>query len=515
MVLISGGPLGGPPGGCAGRGAAVLEARGISKTYPGGFTALRGVDVALRRGEIHVILGENGAGKSTLLKILGGSLAPTGGEIYVEGRRRAFGHPREALRAGIAMAHQGGTLVPELSVEDNLRIASRSAGRSFEDVRSLVSEVLGEMGVGLRPAAPASSLSSGERQAVEVALAAALGERAVLLDEPTSLTGPSSASRLARVLRRLAGLGRGVAITTHKISEALMLGSSFAVLRGGTKVAELCAEEASPDLLLRLIFGEAPRPEGPDGRPRAPGPRGATVLRAEGLEVLSDEGIPVVRGATFEISRGEVVAVVSPEGGGGRELAEAVVGLRRPSRGRVVLAEGARAGYIPADNELALIPWMSVAMNAGLRLISRPSALGRPFLLRRALEALALEVVRESEARIPSLWSPVRALSGGNARRIAIWREILSGPDLLVAEHLSASLDFESARAARRAIRLAASRGSGVLVITGDPEEAVELGDRVCLLRDGLLLEAGGTRGADEIARELMGGAGLLGGSGA
>lgn len=459
----------------------VIEARNIWVTYPGGYTALSGIDLSIYGGEIHIILGENGAGKTTLLRVLSGSIRPSSGEIFVEGVRVAFRSPRDALKRGISMAYQGSSLIDELTVEENIYLLCNSCGI---DDRYALREISFRLDmVGYRkidPRARVSSLSPAEKQLLEILMATVAGRKAVLLDEPTSLMGPEISREALKIFRQEAINGKAVVITTHKIREAAGLGDRFTMLRRGSK-----AVEADPRSIFEKASSSLAESRGRSVREHG-GSGGEAILRARDLSVASDRGDLVLKKASFDLYEGEVVIMAPLDGRGVEEIAETIYGVRKPASGEIWVKPGTRIGYVPSNIEKASLMTVSVAINASMRrLIETPISIKTVLIRDRDLEAYAELVARESRITIPSLRSPMRSLSGGNARRLVIWREALRKPDLMVIEEPLANLDSGSIDLLKSLVESLAIHGCSVLIVTSDPEDLVEMASRILLIREG------------------------------
>jgi len=475
----------------------VISARDLWKIYDGGYIALSGVDLDIYKGEIHVIVGENGAGKTTLLKIMSGAVKPTRGSIIIEGVERAFRNPREALRAGISMAYQGFSVVDGLSIRENIQVIARSAGLEVEELVSGVVELVKRIGYTLDPGSKVSRLSLSEKQALEVSIAVNAGRLAVLLDEPTAFISPTHAQRVLEILREAADSGKAVVLTSHRVREVVRVGDRYTILKRGSRALTFERGGLGELEVLELLKSHLapPAPTNPNRGAGAVGAEaGEEILRAEGVSIYSDGGQAILKNASFSLRRGEILGIFSPDGRGVRELCEAVCGLRRPGSGSIYVKPGSRIRYIPGDYERASIPWMPVVINASLRLIlgSRSPVID----LRRVLDHAAT-VIRASRAVVPSVWGPLKSLSGGNARRIIAWREALDSPDILVVEEPSAGLDIASAEALAELITGVSSRGASVLVVTSDAEDLLRIRCRWLALSRGALVPLGSAGAVD------------------
>ncbi len=470
------------------RGIPIIVARDIWKTYDGGYTALSGVDLEIYSGEIHVLLGENGAGKTTLLKIISGALKPTRGVILIRGEKKIFRSPSEALRHGISMAYQGSSLIEELSVEENILIVARASGIRGRDLVELVARTMEDLGYSLDPSSRISSLSPSERQAIEVSIAINVGRLAVLMDEPTALMSSRSSRALLNILRRHADMGKAVVITSHKIREASEIGDRFTILKKGLRVTTIAREKLDGGNLIDILKSHM-YPNSYDShsmKAKVDIDPGGEILHVDSVSITNDKGVEILRNASFKLRRGEILSIVSIDGRGVREICETIYGLRKPASGRVYVKQGIRIRYIPGETSRASIPDMSVAINASLRSI----VVNRLALLNPDEIALkARKIIEASKASVPSIWKPLKSLSGGNARRVITWREAMDDPDLLIVEEPTANLDIASTESIVKLIRSTASRGAGVLVVTSDMEDPERIGGRWLALEEGVLVD--------------------------
>lgn len=469
-----------------------LETRALSKQF-GPTRANDRVSVCVARGEIVVLLGENGAGKSTLVQMLSGLLRPDGGEIVINGRVCHLHSPADAISAGVGTVYQQLALVPTFTVAEQLRLAGWSGNPT--DLPFDPEVPLGT---------PVGSLALGDRQRVEIARALLAARTALLLDEPTSILAPSGIDQLFTALRR-ASAERGIAIVliTHKIREALALADRIIVLRHGQVVGERVrrADGWSPETerdLLRLMFGDTVPRRGPAaaGLPGAAGPR----LEVTRLNVPAGTGRTALHGITFGILPGAVLDIVGIDGNGQRELAEALAGFISPTSGTIRLDGTDVTGWSPSrrhragvayltDDRLGegMVGTLTVAENLNLKRLGSPDVNHWGFLRRRAMRAAATRAIAERDVRPANPDAPVATLSGGNVQKVALARELSSGPRLLICNKPTYGLDVQTMLAVHDALREQAAAGAAVLVFSTEIEEALTLGDEIAVLRNGRL----------------------------
>jgi len=493
-----------------------IEMKSIRKVYPDGTVALRGVDFDVGRGEIVGLLGENGAGKTTLMKILSGLLPPTGGEIFVNGERVRFRNPSDALRRGIGMVHQFFALVPPYTAVENILLGQEAAGPlSFLDLdkaKKQLADLAEETGLKVPLDTPIEMLPVGVQQRVEILKVLYRGTDLLILDEPTSSLTPMEVDELFRVLRRLKEAGKAVVFITHKLREVLEISDRIVVLRNGLVTGRLPTAEATPEKLAVMMVGREVVPR-VSREERAPG---EPVLVVENLQVMSDSGTPAVKNLSFEVRAGEIFGVAGVEGNGQSELVQALTGLRPPQSGQIklngvdVIAFDPKALYklgvchIPEDKaRFGLALNFDVAENSILGRQWEPEFLqGMGRLNRRRIVEFAKRLMKTFNVIAPSVRTPVRSLSGGNQQRLVVGRELSKRPALVVAAHPTRGLDIDSTVYIRELLVRMRDEGKGVLLISADLDEILELSDRIAVMYEGEFLGVGK---AEELTKEEIG----------
>jgi simple sugar transport system ATP-binding protein len=473
---------------------------GISKTF-GSLRAVDNVSLRVRAGEVHALLGENGAGKSTLMNCLFGLCRPDSGKIKIAGREVAVGGPKAAIAHGVGMVHQHFKLIGSLTVADNVFMGrERTAGGVLtrrgaqrREVRALAER----HGMEADPEALVSSLSIGARQRVEILRALSQEVKILVLDEPTAVLAPQEVEALFLTLRRFVAAGLGIVLISHHLSEVLAVADRVSVLRGGRLVAEKPVSAVDEHELAELIVGKTLPRERP---PSARGKPGAAVLSVEELRVTDSRGKRMVDGVGFEVRAGEIVGVAGIAGNGQSELAEAISGIRQPDRGRVMVggqdvagrppAFGRRCGvaHIPEDrNGRGLGMSLPVAENLALaRLGGRK--LGWPFLRRAAVAANARELIDEFGIKVASLDMLAQRLSGGNAQKVVLARELSASPAVIIACEPVRGLDVAATEFVNAQMIRHRDRGAGVLLICSELPEVLGLADRVLVMFQGRIV---------------------------
>jgi simple sugar transport system ATP-binding protein len=469
----------------------------ISKRF-GETVANDRVDLTLRRGEIHALLGENGAGKSTLMNILSGVYMPDSGEIFIDGEKTRFRSPWDAVRRGIGMVHQHFQLVNAFSVLDNILLGATDSSLRLHrrEAAQRVEAVGRQHGLHIDPQALIWQLTVGQRQKVEILKLLYRGADFLLLDEPTSMLTPGEAADLYVALRRLADAGKYVVFITHKLREVAATADRVTVLRRGRVVASLGRSEASIQELGALMVGAAM----PAQRPISAGNFGNVVLKVQGGQAMADRGASGLKGVTLKLRAGEILGVAGVAGNGQVELAECVAGIRPLQQGQIWLnghdvtkanaLSRLRAGlrFVPEDRlGMGLVPQLDMTDNMLLRdYRERPLAKGM-WVSRRVARERAENLIRDYDVRTPGTATAVRSLSGGNQQKILIGREVLAEPVVFIVAQPTRGLDIAAARAVHDRLLDLRETGAGIILISEDLDEILQLSDRVMVLYDGAI----------------------------
>jgi general nucleoside transport system ATP-binding protein len=493
---------------------AAFEAVGVTKIFPG-VVANAGVDLALHRGEVHALLGENGAGKSTLASILTGLYRPDAGELRRDGVPITLRSPRDGLERGIGMVHQHFRLVDRFTVAENVALGDRSLPWrwSAPRIRATVTELAERYRLPVHADAVVGELSVGERQRVEIVKSLYRGADILLLDEPTAVLTPQEADALFETMRTMADDGKVVVFISHKLREVMAVSDRVTVMRDGHVVGDLAIADTDPAQLAELMVGRtvdlSPR--------RAAAPAGRPVLRVEGLSLDAVDGRGQLHDIDLTVHAGEIVGIAGVAGNGQRELAEAIAGLRSPTRGTVSLGfhditgQGPRAarvaglGYVPEDRlGTGLAPSLSVSDNLQL---TRPL----PFVLdRRAARSAATATIEAFDVRTTGPDAAVRTMSGGNAQKVLLARELdlREGATMaLVVASPTRGLDVGATEFVRDLLDQRRAEGCGILLISEDLDEVRALSDRILVLSGGrvVLERPGDTDDVTELGLAMAG----------
>ena len=492
-----------PDGGARGGEALAVELRGITKRFPG-VVANRDIDLRVRRGEVHAIVGENGAGKSTLMKTLYGEHRPDEGQIFVDGRAVSFRSPADAIAAGIGMVHQHFMLADNFTVLENIVLGSeptRGVRLDRAEARRRITEISDRYNLGLEPDTLLEDLGVGDRQRVEIAKVLYRDARILILDEPTAVLVPQEVDELFGNLAELKREGLTVIFISHKLDEVRKVADSITVIRRGTTVGEADPKTTTTKQLAEMMVGsELPSPE-----TRTSTVRETAVLELRDVTSLNADGRAVVDGVGLTVHEGEVVGIAGVEGNGQAELVDAIMGLRPLSAGTVLLHQGtelvditawstrarreAGLGFIPEDrHRQGMMLEATLWENRVLGHQTRPPAARGVFIDRKAARADTARIMQEYDVRAPGPDTMAAALSGGNQQKLIVGREMSSEPRLLIAAHPTRGVDVGAQAAIWNLLKEARAKGMGILLISADLDELIGLSDTLQVMLRGRLV---------------------------
>jgi ribose transport system ATP-binding protein len=477
------------------QGAPVLELHGITKSF-GGVEALRGVDFALRAGEIHGLVGENGAGKSTLMKIIAGAHADFSGRFMLDGRETRFRSARDALAAGIAMVHQELSVAPDLSVAENVFLGTQPTGRlglvQWRRMTQEAGEQLARLGVDVDPRQRMGDLPIGLQQLVEITRVLFSGARIVILDEPTSALSPPEVERLFGVLQRLRQDGRSIVFISHFIDDILRVSDLVTVFRNGRKVAEMPAAATDKGQLIHAMIGRGggELEESYTHDIVLPQPSAAPpVLEVSGLALGRS-----LRDVSLGVRSGEVLGIYGFMGSGQLDLARVLFGKLKPERGELAVggrkvklrstasARHAGIAYVPESRRSMLFHQEPVYKNVSISILGRISSV----LLRPSRErAIAQRQVQQLQIRPPRVELDLGMLSGGNQQKVGLAKWLTYPPKVLILCEPTRGMDVGAKTDVANIIRELRSRGLAIIVLSTEPETVLSLADRIVVLKRG------------------------------
>jgi general nucleoside transport system ATP-binding protein len=512
-----------------------VELIGITKAFPG-VLANDGISLAARRGEVHCLLGENGAGKSTLMNILSGMVRPDSGEVRLDGRAVDIPSPKHAIALGIGMVYQHTSLVPQLTVIENLMLGEVHGLRlNASAARDRLRELGGSIGLDVDPSATTGTLALGQQQQLEIIKALWRGSRVLILDEPTSMLTPQGVAELEQIIGRLKAQGLAVIFITHKLYEASSMGDRVSVLSRGRRVGTIepdelraASHEDLQERIVELMFGNqaarvADVVELTDEVEHESRPLLDDDLALELDHVTVDPG-PGEIGASdvsIQVRKSEIMGLAGVDGNGQRELAEAIAGQRPLAGGdvrlfghslaklRVAQREKLGLRYVTDDRlHEGTVPSLSVTMNIVLKQIGRPPYWARGRIRYPAIVAKARELISRFDIRTPSPETRVGALSGGNVQKVVLARELSFGPKVVVYSKPTYGLDVRTTKTVRQTIREQARQGVASIVISTDLDELLDLCDRIAVLSRGRIagVVANGPNAQQHVGELMVGG---------
>lgn len=492
-----------------------IELRGIGKRFPG-VVANHDVDVVIRPGTVHALVGENGAGKSTLMKILYGVQRPDDGEIVVDDAARSFRSPGDAIGVGIGMVFQHFMLADNLTVLENCVLGAERLHGIGRRARAAFVDLCARFGFDLDPDVLVEELGVAARQRLEVVKVLYRGAKVIILDEPTAVLVPQEVESLFANLRDLRASGHSVLFISHKLDEVLAIADDITVMRRGTTVGEAKPGEVTKHQLAELMVGsELPSPATTTSTVQE-----TVMLELRGVTLVEGERA-VLDGIDLAIRKGEVLGIAGVEGNGQTELVEAIMGLVRPTGGTILLGGSdvttastrarreAGIGYIPEDRHRhGLLLDSPLWENRILGHQTRPPSARGPWIDRRGARRDTDRIVEQYDVRTPSIDTNARALSGGNQQKLIVGREMSDEPVLLIAAHPTRGVDVGAQAAIWDQVRTARRGGLAVLLISADLDELIGLSDTIRVILRGRMAGtfAPGTVTPAELGAAMTGG---------
>jgi simple sugar transport system ATP-binding protein len=476
-----------------------LELKGITKRF-GSLVANDHIDVVVEPGQIHCLLGENGAGKSTLMNVLYGLYEPTEGQILIDDKPVTFRGPGDAMAAGIGMVHQHFMLVPVFTVAENVALGAETTTTggflNLDDTRRKIKEISDRYGFDVDPDAMVEDLPVGVQQRVEIIKALVRDAKVLILDEPTAVLTPQDTDELLDIMRQLKSHGTSIVFISHKLREVKAVSDTITVIRRG-KVVGSADPGASTTELASLMVGRAVNLT----LDKAPAKPQETTFQVKDLTVIAPSGQHVVDGISFDIARGEILAVAGVQGNGQTELTEAILGLHERAQGSILLdgeellgrsvkdVLNAGVGFVPEDRSVdGLIGTFSIAENLILDRYDRaPFAKGISMSPAKVLEN-AKTRIDEFDVRTPSGSLAAGTLSGGNQQKVVMARELSRPLRLFIASQPTRGVDVGSIEFLHKRIVAERDHGTPVMIVSTELDEVIELADRIAVLYKGKLV---------------------------
>ena len=479
----------------------LLRMEHVSKRF-GDFYANRDINLSVRKGEVHTLLGENGAGKSTLMNVLIGLYQPTEGKIFLNGKEVRIDSPAQAVKLGIGMVHQHFMLVEAMTVFENIILGDRNTKGIFIDKEARKKEILElaeRYGLDVELDRPITEIAVGAQQRVEILKTLYRGAELLILDEPTAALTDIEVEGLFQIIHKLTEEGKSVIFISHKMREVLQISDRITILRTGEVITTLDRSETDGQELANLMIGRelAPSHYGKVEEPGDP------VIQMRSVDYHKESKHAGLSGVSLTVGRGEIVGIAGVDGNGQSQLAQVVTGVLTPDGGEVdrkgsKVAQFTPNGFIlenvshiPEDrNKMGLIGNMSVKDNIVLKATDSPefsSAKGY-FLKKKAIRDYALKMQEKYDIRCTSVEQETRNLSGGNQQKVILARELEGSPDLLVAVHPTRGLDIGATRFVHDTMIEARDKGCGVLLISADFDEILEVSDRIVVMFEGQIM---------------------------
>ncbi|MBO0445178.1 ABC transporter ATP-binding protein [Enterococcus ureilyticus] len=477
----------------------VIEMRNITKQF-GTFKANDNINLTVRPGEIHALLGENGAGKSTLMNILSGLLEPTSGEIFMNGSKVSINGPTTANHLGIGMVHQHFMLVDAFTVTENIVLGSEPTKVGILDRKKATAEikrVSEQYGLSVDPGAYIRDISVGAQQRVEILKTLYRGADVLIFDEPTAVLTPQEIDELIDIMRGLVQEGKSIILITHKLDEIKKVADRCTVIRRGQSIDTVNVRDVSSQQLADMMVGRSVsfNTEKKIAEPKE------VVLSIKDLVVKESRGLEAVKGLSLDVRAGEVVGIAGIDGNGQTELIQALTGLRKADSGSVELRgeaitnkhpraiTEAGVGHVPEDrHKYGLILDMSLAENIALQTYYKKPLSNTGVLNYKQINSYARRLIEEYDVRTVNELVPAKALSGGNQQKAIIAREIDRDPDLLIVSQPTRGLDVGAIEYIHKRLIEQRDKEKAVLVVSFELDEILNVSDRIAVIHAGKIV---------------------------
>ncbi|NQH96928.1 ABC transporter ATP-binding protein [Streptococcus suis] len=476
----------------------VIEMREITKIF-GEFVANDHINLNVRRGEIHALLGENGAGKSTLMNMLAGLLEPTSGEIVINGQPVNIDSPSRAAHLGIGMVHQHFMLVDAFTVAENIILGSETTKGGVIDLKKAIVEIKElsqKYGLEVDPTAKVADISVGAQQRVEILKTLYRGADLLIFDEPTAVLTPAEIAELLKIMKTLVSEGKSIILITHKLDEIRAVADTVTVIRRGKSIETVPVGDATNQDLAEWMVGRSVSFK----TDKIPANPKEVILSIKDLVVNENRGIPAVKGLNLEVRAGEVVGIAGIDGNGQSELIQAITGLRKVKSGSIKIKGEEVVGktprkitemqvsHVPEDRHRdGLVLPMTVAENISLQTYYKEPVSKNGILNYNVINEKARQLMQEFDVRGASELVPAKALSGGNQQKAIIAREVDRNPDLLIVSQPTRGLDVGAIEYIRKRLIAERDKGKAVLVVSFELDEILDVSDRIAVIHDGVI----------------------------
>ena len=474
----------------------VIEMREITKVF-GEFVANDKINLELRKGEIHALLGENGAGKSTLMNMLAGLLEPTSGEIVVNGQVVKLDSPSKAASLGIGMVHQHFMLVEAFTVAENIILGSELTKNGVLDIARAtreINELSERYGLAVDPSAKVADISVGAQQRVEILKTLYRGADILIFDEPTAVLTPSEIDELMAIMKNLVKEGKSIILITHKLDEIRAVSDRVTVIRRGKSIETVELAGATNADLAEMMVGRSVsfKTETQEAQPKE------VILSIKDLVVNENRGVPAVKNLSLDVRAGEIVGIAGIDGNGQSELIQAITGLRKIESGSVELKGQSivglhprqitemSVGHVPEDRHRdGLVLEMMISENIALQTYYKEPLSKKGILNYTNIIGYAKQLMQEFDVRAASEIVPASALSGGNQQKAIIAREVDRNPDLLIVSQPTRGLDVGAIEYIHKRLIQERDNGKAVLVVSFELDEILNVSDRIAVIHDG------------------------------
>ena len=474
----------------------VIEMREITKIF-GEFVANDKINLELRKGEIHALLGENGAGKSTLMNMLAGLLEPTSGEIVVNGKSEKLDSPSKAASLGIGMVHQHFMLVEAFTVAENIILGSEVTNKGVLDLKKANADILElseRYGLAVDPTAKVEDISVGAQQRVEILKTLYRGADILIFDEPTAVLTPAEILELMDIMKALVKEGKSIILITHKLDEIRAVADRVTVIRRGKSIQTVSIEGATNKDLAEMMVGRSVSfvTEKEEAQPKE------VVLQISDLVVNENRGVPAVKELSLDVRAGEIVGIAGIDGNGQSELIQAITGLRKVKSGSIKIKGQEVVGlsprkitemsvsHVPEDRHRdGLVLEMMLSENIALQTYYKEPLSKNGVLNYNQINSYARKLMEEFDVRAANEIVPASALSGGNQQKAIIAREVDRNPDLLIVSQPTRGLDVGAIEYIHKRLIAERDKGKAVLVVSFELDEILNLSDRIAVIHDG------------------------------
>ena len=474
----------------------VIEMREITKIF-GEFVANDKINLELRKGEIHALLGENGAGKSTLMNMLAGLLEPTSGEIVVNGKSEKLDSPSKAASLGIGMVHQHFMLVEAFTVAENIILGSEVTNKGVLDLKKANADILElseRYGLAVDPTAKVEDISVGAQQRVEILKTLYRGADILIFDEPTAVLTPAEILELMEIMKTLVKEGKSIILITHKLDEIRAVADRVTVIRRGKSIQTVGIEGATNKDLAEMMVGRSVSfvTEKEEAQPKE------VVLAISDLVVNESRGVPAVKELSLDVRAGEIVGIAGIDGNGQSELIQAITGLRKVKSGSIKIKGQEVVGlsprkitemnvsHVPEDRHRdGLVLEMMLSENIALQTYYKEPLSKNGVLNYNQINSYARKLMEEFDVRAANEIVPASALSGGNQQKAIIAREVDRNPDLLIVSQPTRGLDVGAIEYIHKRLIGERDKGKAVLVVSFELDEILNLSDRIAVIHDG------------------------------